>query len=198
MLARAMRERIAFLMKVKNLGKHDCILTTVQECKLSRIETMCILGASRYLPNLKLEGRSMDCEHCGQQISPAAWCRMRRDKYPSLWTAKQAAEQCGCPPNRMGAAMANYSLDARSDSGRMCIAERSAPSIVSGPRLTIHSSRRCLQSDCANCGEISTTSTKRIELWQMCSPTLSASLRSTSEHLTSPCGRSKRTLGIEF
>lgn len=48
----------------------------------------------------------MDCEHCGQQISPAAWCRMRRDKYPSLWTAKQAAEQCGCPPNRMGAAMA--------------------------------------------------------------------------------------------
>ena|SRR5208282_5495763 len=50
----------------------------------------------------------MNCHCCDQVITPAAWCRMRRDKNPSLWTAKQAAEQCGCPTNTMGAALAKH------------------------------------------------------------------------------------------
>ena len=56
MLARAMRERDCILDESKEFREHDRILTTVQECKLSRIETMCIVRSVTLFAKPKIGG----------------------------------------------------------------------------------------------------------------------------------------------
>jgi len=53
------------------------------------------------------------CQHCGAEITPDLWCFMHRGKYPPLWIAREAAQDCGVSKDRMKVALAKSFLHRR-------------------------------------------------------------------------------------